>query len=183
MISVSCAVRNHSVYGEVFAWSAVVVAIVVLVLNVFVPFLLVLKEAFVTVAFSWRRPTAFLTYAKASAHTTWPPAVYVPFASVQGTVIVRESTTVTITGQTLRRFSVFPTRQTRSPQLSQWAVANTTVATFVAIVTVPLIVSGENVLFFSIVPVESHQIRETCTSCPNIRCDIENPYQKRIGIL
>lgn len=90
-----------------------------MVLNVFVPFLLVLKEAFVTVAFSCKSPTAFLTYAKASAHTTVPPAVYVPSASVQGTVILNESTTVTSTGQTFRRFSAFPTRHTRSPPFSQ----------------------------------------------------------------
>lgn len=66
----SCAERNHSVYGEVFDCVATVVAIVVTVLKCLVPFLRVLKEAFVAVVFSCRRPTAFLTYAKASAHTT-----------------------------------------------------------------------------------------------------------------
>lgn len=70
MMSVSCAERNDSVYADVFACRAVVVAIVVTVLKCLVPFLRVLKEAFVTVAFSCRSPTAFLTYAKASAHTT-----------------------------------------------------------------------------------------------------------------
>lgn len=82
-----------------------------------------------------------------------PPAVYVPLASVEVIVIcVLLTTELTRTGQTLRRESVFQTRQILSFGTSPCSDGKFIVHTFVATVILPEIVKSAGGVSCSIFP-------------------------------